>query len=280
MNKNYPMKRFILLTILGIGFSINAQNIVTEAPSISASAITVPEGQFQIEATFTHETYPNSTLDYRSFGLPSMLIRYGLMENFELRVSAMPNYYIAPFSSILIPKNTFNLKNLGIGLKYGFMKDKSQAMQFSLIGHFVFPYIYDLSGDARVVNSTNGSVIGSGKYSFSELHSVGANVMWSMTNYSGSELYVKSTIMTEQISIIYNFAGINRMTLFLEGFGNLQQETRFIGTDDPVLDTGYEYGFDIGLQYLIREHFQVDIAAGYELDHERLFNSIGVDILF
>lgn len=274
------MRIITLLICLAIYSSGISQSIVTEAPSVSSSAVTVPEGCFQLESTLTYSAYHTTSPQTRDFGLPSILFRYGVLKNFEARFTVTPNYHTEPFTAFFTPVSTFNITNIGVGLKYNFMKDQNAPAQFGIIAHYIFPYFYNISNDAEVINEKSTTLTGSFAYTFNEFHSVGANIIGGYGHFKDTDVMIEKTSMSEQLSIIYNYTGIERVTFFGEFFGLLEQESKDVGNPEIFNDKSYEYGADFGFLYLVRDNLQIDVALGYELNYKRLFNSVGIDILF
>jgi hypothetical protein len=84
---------FLLIFLFIINVKIFSQEIITDRPDITESAVTVPRGDFQIENGFLFE---NQSLEEKgiksnihNYTISSTLFRIGLLSKFELRGEAI-----------------------------------------------------------------------------------------------------------------------------------------------------------------------------------------------
>lgn len=86
MSKNYFMKTKILTSLLITSLFANSQKldpIQTDRPDQTETAAIVPKGMFQVENGFS---FQRKDANNSSFSLPSTLWKYGVNDNFELRL--------------------------------------------------------------------------------------------------------------------------------------------------------------------------------------------------
>jgi hypothetical protein len=94
----------------------STDNVITDRPDFTESAVVVPVGTMQFEGGFTLEQWPN---DLSVFSLPELLIRKSMSETIELRIG-VPSY-----TKI---SNGFDLSGIGdasIGAKFELGRSQS-----------------------------------------------------------------------------------------------------------------------------------------------------------
>ena len=62
-------------------------SIATDRPNMTASSLTLPKNTFQIETGVLYEYQDKNAFAIATLKYPTTLLRYGLFENFELRIS-------------------------------------------------------------------------------------------------------------------------------------------------------------------------------------------------
>ena len=83
---------FSLFFIIGISFGINAQEtevttpLVTDRPDATEASSTVGAGVLQIEAGGFYTYYEENNNKSETYGYNTTLVRYGVLENLELRL--------------------------------------------------------------------------------------------------------------------------------------------------------------------------------------------------
>jgi len=126
------VKYFILFSFLIYGAMASSQTTTIQAdrPDQTETPFLVPKGMFQIESGFSYqkEDAENSTL-----ALPSVLWKYGVSDNFELRL-------ITEFESENgSDERYFGLRPILIGCKIKICEEKGIIPKTSFIGHISIP---------------------------------------------------------------------------------------------------------------------------------------------
>jgi hypothetical protein len=262
------MKHLTSIVLLTFAFNATSQTIITEAPSVSASAVTVPKNGFQIESTLTFSS-TNEFAPYKSytFGMPTALFRFGLFEKFELRATGTFNIF---HNDLFIDPTRYKVRDIGIGAKYEILNKPEGKTQMAVIAHFNFwnqDNPYKASSIDYALN-----------HNFNDRHSVGFNlgtrIDWRANNDSFSQV-----ITTFRSSLIYNFSVNDKITLFGEVYGATAEWAQ----KSPGFEykSGFQnsFGADLGILYLLRDNIQLDAAFGASLDGERFNGSLGFNIL-
>jgi hypothetical protein len=245
-----------LVSTFGFG-----QNISTEAPSVSASAVTVPAGFLQAELSTSINIindFPENA--FRVFEAPFLLARYGLTERFELRMQSQ--------NVLRDNGNSYNysLIQLGIGVKYAILPNDGNT-NLSVIGTFS-PRMNDWKSrqadltlafsQALGARSSIGVNVGG---SYFNSNTLGSDFKWQTTSFLGSA--------------VYGYQILDKLTAFGEFYYSISN----IEFND-IETTNDAYGIDFGLQYLLRENIQIDYVSGFNLSNKQQFHSLGFNIYF
>lgn len=248
---------FLSLLLSATGFS---QSISTEAPSVSASAVTVPKGFLQGELSGGLSVDNNGPeTEIRSNELPFLLLRYGISERWELRMrhntSFTRNNGIGNYRST----------DFGIGVKYAILPNDSNT-NLAIIGNFS-PY-------AGVSNSIEGNILTAFSHTFKGRHSIGTNVGY--TFYRINFGFPNPIARTNSLlaSAVYSWQFLDCWTAFGEFYFNRSQFT--IGDFD--FDPSQSYGIDFGVQFLLTERIQLDWVSLFSLSSKNNSHSLGFNI--
>lgn len=196
----------------------------TETPSI------VPKGMFQIETGFTFQK--NDEIS-NSNSLPTVLWKYGVNENFELRL-------ITEFISEKINGE----KNSGftpvlIGLKIKLCEEKGIIPKTSFIGHIGLP---------NAASSRYKTDFIAPEFRFTMQHTLSDKLSL------GYNLGCEWDGMTPETTFVYTlttgYSINNKIGCYAELFGFAPQHE------------SANHNFDAGLTYLINNNFMVDLSSG------------------
>ncbi|GAB5418264.1 MAG: hypothetical protein Crog4KO_16310 [Crocinitomicaceae bacterium] len=254
--------KFTLLSLLfsATGFS---QNISTEAPSVSASAVTVPQGflQAELSAGFGIDNDGTGTI-IQSSEAPYLLLRYGWKDRLEFRLQNRTTF------DRINNVNQYRYQQLAIGAKYAILPNDSKTNLALIVD--ISPYAGSWHAQQGVATLAFSSVLGNNS-------SIGANLGYSNFNSrfeSGNAAFSAQSLLG---SVVYSYSFFNRLTAFGEFFYSYSKSN--FGNGVLIL-MGDSYGVDFGLQFLLREHIQLDWASGFSLTNKEQFHSLGFNIYF
>ena len=225
------MKFFILVFLLFICKNINAQDepIDTDRPDQTESPVTVKKHWMQIEHGFDIER-DNKISTTGS----STLFRYGLLQNFELRLETdlihTPSTKYSP--------STTELQPIAIGTKISLWQQKNRLPKTSLLIHVGIPFLaarsfknFNAATSIKLAFQNNLSQIISWGYN--------AGAEWDGENSDPAYIYTFSN-------------GINlskKLYGFLEIYGSLKNH------ELP------QHNIDAGLSLLINNNIKADISS-------------------
>ena len=233
MSKNYFMKiKISLLLILFVSASIHAQKsepIQTDRPDQTETPAIVPIGMFQIETGFTFQK--NDALS-STFSIPSTLWKYGVNDNFELRV-------ITEFISEKINNQKANgFTPIYFGFKVKLSEEKGVFPKTSLIAHVGIP------NSASKQYKTD---FFAPDFRFTMQHSISEKM--SLSYNLGAEWDGFTTEPTFIYTLTTGYSITKNLGSYIELFGF-----------SPQYDKS-KHNFAGGLTYLINDNFMVDLSS-------------------
>lgn len=217
----------------------SSNNFVPDRPGMATPPNTLTSRNFQVEDGFQFEKYNDGNLRNENFLFSSLLLRYGLVKNFEVRIQSDFAY-----NKIIDSATTSaicGLNPLTIGTKIKFIEQRKAIPNISILFNLTIPFI--------------------GKKDFRP------------NNFAPSFCILMSNSISEKLNVCYNYgmswdgsssepthfyalcfgANLNtKWSAFVEGYGFSNHQTNS------------EFHIDAGFAYLINNHFQIDLsAAGY-----------------
>ena len=227
------MKKILLVAFMIISYYGNSQNVQplqADRPDQTETPAIVPKGMFQIETGFTFQKNDSFS---KTNSLPSVLWKYGVNENFELRL-------ITEFVSEKIDGEKSNgFTPVLIGCKIKLCEEKGIIPKTSFIGHIALPNAanskYKLDAVAPEFRFTM-------QHTLSDKLSLGYNLgcEWDGTLPNTTLVYTLTT----------GYAVSNKIGCYAELFGFAPQKER------PL------HNADAGVTYLINNNFMLDLSAG------------------
>jgi len=217
--------------------------IATDRPNMTASSRTLPKNTFQIETGVLYEYLDKYAFDIATLKYPTTLLRYGLLENFELRISGqyMDVDYIESVYYIGLPDDVKGEDNLEVGFKTYIAPEKGIRPEISLLSMFILPTGNGSFNSDAVIPTTMFLF----SHSLSNKLSLAYNLGW-QTNDRGKGIYT--------LCLAY---GITKtLGCYLELYGN----TVF----SYVASVPYNGNLQIagGFVVLAANNFQLDISGG------------------
>lgn len=228
----------------------SGQELVTDRPDQTESAVTIPFNSFQIETGFSFESAKENNSTTHNYSIAGSLFRYGLMDNFELR-----------FGTGFLIQNGIETKNnfddLLLGCKVNFLSEESGIMDLGLLAHTIVP-LYPF----MKLNTVQSEVIVSGSKSLNENFSIGANLGGFYSHQLETINYLYTGVLGVSLS--------EKTGAFIELFGE-------VSSSSPS-----NHNFDGGITYLITNTIQVDLSAGKTFDKfdSSCFISSGISIRY
>ncbi|MEZ5083214.1 MAG: transporter [Bacteroidales bacterium] len=252
------MEKYLLTLILILisWGAINAQNekpqfanvapswttpdLITDRPDQTESSSTVPLKTLQIETGFIFEKFSDDTYEFEDWGIATTLLRYGLLDNLELRLGS--NYQLSAIREKATDNDSTQqgVGALSAGLKVYITEEKGAWPEVALLADFTYNQIGKL--DYRP--TYNYSVI---KMLFSHTLSnrfgLGYNLGFANNGENAKGFFVYSLVFSTSLS--------KKISAFAEIYGNF---------DDSSIPRNR---IDGGFTFLLRHNLQIDASVGF-----------------
>lgn len=234
---------YILTVFLGLAAFVNAQDevpeLITDRPDQTESSVVVPHKSLQIETGFVMENDETDLVSQKSFAYNSTFLRYGLLENFELRLGLE---YLGEKVQIKNTDTTTAISGLSplyTGFKVKISNEDGWKPEIAFLGGLVFPFTAD---EDFKPNYSAADIRFAFSHTLSNRFSLGYNL--------GAEWEGKTAIPEYFYSVSLGVGITDNLGMFIESYGWLPEE----GEAEHLLDAG--------LTYLILPNFQFDVSAG------------------
>jgi Putative MetA-pathway of phenol degradation len=234
------MKKITLLFVFCL-FSImsfaqeteTTEPIQTDRPDQTETPALVPKGMFQVETGFS---FQKNDRDNNTSTTPSSLWKYGVNENFELRL-------ITEFSSEDINnQKTSGLNPVLIGCKIKIAEEKGIWPKTSFIGHMSLP---------NLASKEFKSDYFAPEFRFVMQHTLSEKMSFSYNLGAEWDGFTPEPTFIYTIATGYSIS--NNWGSYIELFGFAPQNTEA------------SHNFDGGLTYLINNNTMLDVSAGVGL---------------
>ena len=228
------MKKILLVLFLMISIrSLSQTNepIQADRPDQTETPAIVPKGMFQIETGFSlQKNDPFS----KTNTLPSILWKYGVNANFELRL-------ITEFVSEKKDDMTVSgVTPVLIGCKIKLCEEKGIIPKASFIGHISLPNMASTKFKADTVAPEFRFVF---QHTLSEKFTLSYNLGSEWDGFSAEPTFI--------YTLTTGYAITSKLGSYVEVFG-------FAPQNDKV-----NHNFDCGITYLINPNFMLDLSSGF-----------------
>src|SRR4051812_22873065 len=220
-----------IAAIIPLNVLAQIKPIITDRPDQTESPFTVPIKHFQIETGFIFEHTNEFT---KSFVYPTILSKYGLTDNFELRL----------ITDISNTKNTDEtvggLNPVMVGFKINITAEKGIVPTTSFIGHLSVPA---LATEKLKTTYYAPSFRFTMQHTLSNRLSLGYNFGEEFDGETAKPVFVYT--LTTDYAIAEDFSA------YIELYGFALQKAK------P------DHRFDAGLAYLFQQNILIDVSGGF-----------------
>lgn len=244
------MKYLIVIFTLSLSiasYSQEMENIITDRPDDTESASLISRGYMQIESGFFHEEINESNNVEKVWGVNTTLLRYGLLDNLELRLGFEIINKKGISDGILFDTGS-GFTPLLLGTKIGITEEKGALPQMALLGHLYLPFT--AKEDYRP--SSTGIDF---RFAFGH-HFTNSNLSYNL----GAKWVEDASYATFIYSMAYGYDVSEKIGAFIEVYGDLPE------------NNGSSHFWDGGLTYLVNNRFQLDAFIGTGFNNEQKIN--------
>lgn len=248
------IKSVLILVFLVSYSALKAQDedigsIGTDRPVQSETPTVVPKGYIQAELGYQYEKgvdyqdFISNTYRFDETLMPNVLIKYGLIKNLELRMSAnyLENAYIYKINGDEVKTAESGLTDPEFGLKYAILKESESAFNLTFSTHATVHLWADENFKSEDLNPRYRLTAGK---SITDSWYILAGGEFSTSGNYQSGFYVLQTG--------YTFS--RKLTALVEFYG--------------YRDFEYRNALNGALVYLINNNHQIDVSAGMGLGDE------------
>jgi len=246
---------FILLVLAVFQLTIYAQNkneeLITDRPDQTESSAVVPFKSLQIESGFLLENDESEFFKNRYYAYNTSLLRYGLFDNFELRLGLeyLEKKILQKYDDKIIVKS--GLSPLYLGFKVKIVDEHNWKPEIAFLGGLILPFT---ANEFYKTTYTASNFRFSFGHTLSKTFSLGYNF--------GVEWDGESAIPNYFYSLALGIGATEKIGIFIESFGLLNEEC------------DQEHLLDAGLTYLLLPNLQIDLSAGIGINKETIDNFI------
>lgn len=248
-------------SIFSLVFTINLQAqdtkpvLITDRPDQTESSATVPFRSFQIETGFVMENKDNGDYSFKTFAYNTTLLRYGLLENMELRLGFE---YLGDQIKDKLTDNqeTYSgFSPLYAGFKIKVAEEKGLIPEIAFLGAMILPFTASVAYKPSYPAPNM-------RFAFSHTITNRVSIGYNL----GAEWDGDSAVPAYFYSIAMGVGITDNLGAFIESYGLLPEEN------------GEEHLLDMGFTYLIAPNVQLDLSGGIGLNQETIDNFISAGI--
>ncbi len=258
------LQRIILLTFLTlISFKsvfsqekTNPGTLVTDRPDQTESPTLVPKGYLQIETGAFYEDAGEDAFKQKTTTFNTMLLRYGLLDNLELRVGWDFAETKTEINGTELDDIASGLSPLLLGAKIGITEEKGILPEIGLLGHLHLPF--SAGNDFRP--ETTGVDF---RFSFAHTLSKKSSLSYNLGAAWGDDSPEAAYVYT----FVYGYSITDNLGVYVELYGDLPEDSRA------------NHLWDAGFTYLLSDSIQLDATVGSGItEGQNLLLSAGVSV--
>ncbi len=222
--------------------SWSVPELITDRPDQTESSTTIPKHALQIETGFVFENYKNDQVEFNNLGLGTTLLRYGVWDNFELRLGSYYQQSKVKSDYFNVDSTQSGMGPILAGFKVYVVEEKGIRPEISILADLTLNTVGKLDYRPSYTYST---IKVSASHTLSNFFSLGYNFGFASDGESANGLFVYSFVGGVSIS--------DKIGGFAEIYGTSAEG------DSPNTRA------DAGLTYLILPNLQFDVSGGMGL---------------
>ena len=220
------------------------EDIVTDRPDETESATLITKGYLQVETGFFYEELKENSFLEKTWAYNTSLLRYGLLENLELRLGLDVIDKVEISDDFLMEPGT-GLSPLLLGVKVGITEEKGVLPKMALLGHLYLPFT---AKKAYRPESTGVDFRFAFNHEFTN-----SNLSYNL----GAKWWDDAPHATYIYTMAYGYDLTEKLGVLVELYGDLPEK------DGP------SHHWDGGFTYLVTKNFQLDAFIGSGLNNEQ-----------
>lgn len=223
--------------------SVAENSLVTDRPDQTEASSTISKGVLQIESGGTYESFEDDFFEFNrkveSYTLNTTLIRYGILDNMELRLGWDFVEGVTTIDDEKIENVSSGFSPLLIGVKLGITEEKGALPEIALLLHVNHQFF---AGNDYKTTSTGTDFRFSMSHTLNEKSGLGYNLGMSWDGNTTRETYL--------YTISYGYSITDNTGAYLELYGDIPGGLNF------------NHYWNTGLTYLVSNDLQLDTYIG------------------
>ncbi|WP_378187086.1 transporter [Aquimarina sp. W85] len=215
------------------------ENLITDRPDQTESAVTVPKNHVQIETGAAYQDYGNDTFREQSFTYNTTLLRYGILNTMELRLG----WSFTEIETEINQTKTANVLSgfspLSIGAKIEISEESTWKPKIALLTNLYLPF--SASTDYKP-ETTGVDLFMLFAHTLNESSNLSYNLGASWGNDSPEAIY--------KYTLSYGHSLTDAIGFYAEVYGQLPEKNKA------------SHFWDAGFTYLITSTIQLDATVG------------------
>ena len=239
------IKQNITTLLLLLGMGINAQEekaqeeMITDRPDATESPSAVPVGSLQLETGAFYDSFKEEGIKNETLGYNTTLLRYGVLENFELRVGWSFEEERTTNNNVKIDDVRSGFSPLLLGMKVEITEEKGLLPEIGFLGHLMLSFT--ASQDYRP-ETTGVDFRFSLAHTLNDKSSIAYNIGAQWGNDSPEAAYV--------YTLVYGYSILDALGIYAEVYGDIPEDNKA------------NHYWDAGITYSITNNIQLDATVG------------------
>jgi len=234
--------------------SVSKRPLITDRPDATESAFVVPARSLQIETGVIFDNTKTSALTIDNWFIGTTLLRYGIWDNFELRLGSYYQHTGGFFNETLADTTENGFGPTSAGFKVHVVDEKGWRPKIALMADITLRHIGSDSYRPTFSYPTAKILL---SHTLTDKLSLGYNLGFAFNGYTADGFFVYSTTLAYSL--------FKNIGIYGEVFGNF---------DHGNLPN---HRIDGGFTWLLKNNLQLDLSAGMGFDHnvDKYFISSG-----
>lgn len=232
--------------------------MITDRPDATESPNVLPLHKLQIETGGFYESFEENNFKTEVLGYNTTLVRFGLLENLELRLGWNFEEHQYSISDEKSNNVSTGFSPLLLGAKVAISEEKGLLPQMGLLVHVYLP----LTASTDFETENTGVDF---RFAFAHTLNEKSSISYNLGAEWGSDSSESAFIYT----LSYGYGITTRLSAYVEAYGDLPE------------DNSANHYWDAGLTYLVYHNLQLDATIGKSFtEGQDILLSAGVSYRF
>lgn len=216
--------------------------LVTDRPDATEAPTVVPQGSLQIETGGFYTSFEENNIQEEVFTYNTALLRYGLLDNFELRLgwNLEESRLTSDGTELSTPDTSFS--PLLLGMKVAIAQEKGWLPEIGLIGHIFLPFTANQEVRPEFTSTDF-------RFAFNHTISEKSGIAYNLGAQWGNDSPEIAYIYT----LAYGYSITEKLGAYVEVYGDFPE------------DNSANHFWDAGLTYAIAPLVQLDATVGQSI---------------